>query len=78
MGGRFSIMRKETQNGELIRHAITRFVMHFLALESTLKHQNDLQIMIVARERTQNFSRLRGQDKEMTKEISSTIHGDEY
>jgi len=41
-GWALRVMRKETQNSELIRPAFTRFDMHFLAPESILKHQDDL------------------------------------
>jgi hypothetical protein len=45
-----SLMRKNTENMELLRHAITRFATHFMALQSMASQSNNLQKMFASNE----------------------------
>jgi hypothetical protein len=45
-----SIMRKNTENRELLRPAITRFATHFLTLQSMASQSNNLQKMFASDE----------------------------
>jgi hypothetical protein len=45
-----SLMRKNTQNRELLRPAITRFATHFLTLQSMASQSSNLQKMFASNE----------------------------
>ena len=77
-GWTLSIMRNETNNGELIRPAITRFATHFLALQSILQHRHDLVRTVTTREWRESYNRLSRKDKELADEIYNIIFNDEY
>lgn len=77
-GWALSIMRRETQNGELIRPGITRFATHFIALDSILKHKMDLRRMINSDDWNNYADRLREKDRKTVDEIYLLIHGESY
>ncbi|KAJ6792562.1 Uncharacterized protein M6B38_238265 [Iris pallida] len=62
-GWALSIMRTETQNGELVRPAITKFATNFLALDSILTHQADLKRMTNTRGWAKNYMKLNHKDR---------------
>ncbi|KAJ6792561.1 Uncharacterized protein M6B38_238260 [Iris pallida] len=77
-GWALSIMRTETQNGELVRPAITRFATNFLALDSILKHHADLKRMTNTRGWTENYMKLNRKDREKANVVVGLIDSQTY
>ncbi|KAJ6815313.1 uncharacterized protein M6B38_134600 [Iris pallida] len=77
-GWALSIMRTETQNGELVRPAITRFATNFFALDSILTHQADLKWMTNTRGWAENYMKLNRKDREKTNVVVGLIDSQTY
>lgn len=62
-GWLLSIMRRETNNKELIRPAVTRFATHFIALDSIYTQKENLRRMISSKEWSAKIPKLSPKDK---------------
>ncbi|KAJ6839940.1 uncharacterized protein M6B38_311190 [Iris pallida] len=71
-------MRTETQNGELVRPAITRFATNFLTLDSILTHQADLKRMTNTRGWAENYMKLNRKDREKENVVVGLIDNQTY